>query len=256
MHRKLFVQGFLFLQIVGKVSQTLHSVSYLFVLFLEVSFLFLQQHSLWCAYLLFFHFVNKDLWIPCLSVTTHAASCPLIKSFKTFSLNSNVYKLLSFFHFINSSFFFLLQSSYKIFHDSFRNSITISFITGAFAKCNFILRFFRRNLIASIFMHLLSSFSFKCFVTFHTKNCRFWLLTVDSVTSISLSWWRIFFVKLYLNNLDCSDMIYNIFFITMTNYLKSNTYEKCLFLKETRNLYFCVTPKNQMLHKSASVFLK
>ena len=84
----------------------LHGLSFWLVTFLEVSFLFLQQHRLWYTFLLFFHFVNKDLWIPCLSATSHAASCPLFKSFKTFSLNSNVYELLSFFNLSTVSFLF------------------------------------------------------------------------------------------------------------------------------------------------------
>ena len=30
----------------------------------------------------------------------------------------------------------------------------------------------------------------------------------------------------------------------------------CRILKETHNFYFCVTPKNQVPHKSASLFFK
>ena len=37
---------------------------------------------------------------------------------------------------------------------------------------------------------------------------------------------------------------------------KGPAYQFDLSLKETRNSYFCVTPKNQALHKSASLFLK
>lgn len=54
--------------------------------------------------------------------------------------------------------------------------------------------------------------------------------TVDPVTSATLLQWRILFVKSFLNNADCFDMIYSIHFITMINSLKSNTDEKYLFL--------------------------
>ena len=115
---KLFFQCFLLSQIVCKVSQRLHGVSYLLVPFLEVFFLFVQQHSIW--YIQFsssFHFVNKNSWIPFLSATSCTASCLLFKSFKTLSLNSSMYKLISFFTL--STVYFLFCSTAVI-----RSSIT------------------------------------------------------------------------------------------------------------------------------------
>ena len=81
-----------------------------------------------------------------------------------------------------------------------------------------------------IFMHPKSSFSFKWFAKFHAMKLQTLLATNIFCNINQLALMKNFFVKLYLNNVDCFDMIYNIHFVTMINLLKSNTNEKYIYL--------------------------